>query len=308
MKDKRKINLIDSQIEERQYYNKIIQKTDHLTGEVLSTDEMSLSRGKKRENFFKLYVENLFFMATELNSIEKIAFLIILTQVNYKNTVHITSDLREIIENAAGMSRASYFKAIKGLKEKDVLLVPREEDFIDDELFKITITKNSYLVNPNLIGKGSFKDLKKLRQVTSAEFNFETFDVSMVKTKELIYDGFEETKQELLEGKSEIVGINQSYDEKNNVQRTDIKIADVEEENHGDYSIVTLNEVPEKDVEQENNIIAFEIEQNRLKKAELDLRLLEAQNKKTELEIENKKLDIELKKLEKKENNQGTLF
>ena len=69
-----------------------------------------------------------------------------------------------------------------------------------------------------------------------------------------------------------------------------------------------LNEVPEKDIEQENNIIAFEIEQNRLKKAELDLRLLEAQNKKTELEIENKKLDIELKKLEKKENNQGTLF
>ena len=147
-----------------------------------------------------------------------------------------------------------------------------------------------------------------MRHTVVTNFDFETLTMKKEITLENEDIEYEKTKQDLLNGKSEIVGINQTYDEENNIQRTDIKIADVEEENHGDYSIVTLNEVPEKDIEQENNIIAFEIEQNRLKKAELDLRLLEAQNKKTELEIENKKIDLEIMKMKSKENNQGTLF
>ena len=299
------ITQIDNTEKQRAIFKHTKETIDFTTGEIISKDELKISKEEKRENFIKVYIENLYFMATSLNNSEKTILFFIMANMNYQNVITISTELRQLIEKKAGISRTTIFTALNGLKDKNVLIAPVEDEIKEE--YNI-YSKNSYILNPNVIGKGSIKDLKKLRQTVITNFDFDKLEATQEVIRQVEYDGFEEVKQDMLNGKSEIVGINQSYDEENNMQRTDIKIADVEEENHGDYSIVTLNEVPEKDVEQENNIIAFEIEQNRLKKAELDLRLLEAQNKKTELEIENKKLDIELKKLEKKENNQGTLF
>ncbi len=299
------ITQIDNTEKQRAIFKHTKETIDFTTGEVISKDELKISKEEKKENFIKVYIENLYFMATSLTNSEKTILFFIMANMNYQNVITISTELRQLIEKKAGISRTTIFTALNGLKDKNVLIAPVEDEIKEE--YNI-YSKNSFILNPNVIGKGSIKDLKKLRQTVITNFDFDKLEATQEVIRQVEYDGFEEVKQEVLNGKSEIVGINQSYDEKNNIQRTDIKIADVEEENHGDYSIVTLNEVPEKDIEQENNIIAFEIEQNRLKKAELDLRLLEAQNKKTELEIENKKLDIELKKLEKKENNQGTLF
>lgn len=288
-------------------YTKETNVVNPETGEYVPIKSTQVVKEHTRTSFIQLYTQNIdFLISKDLTDMERRALLYSFNEMNYYNIIRIDSGLRKRLEVASKLSQGSVSKAIKGLIDKGVFLkinIDQAKEF-NIEAF----TSKEYVINPNLVGRGSFKEMKNMRQTVVTNFDFETLTMKKEITLENEDIEYEKTKQDLLNGKSEIVGINQSYDEENNIQRTDIKIADVEEENHGDYSIVTLNEVPEKDIEQENNIIAFEIEQNRLKKAELDLRLLEAQNKKTELEIENKKLDIELKKLEKKENNQGTLF
>lgn len=234
---------------------------------------------------------------------ERRALLYSFNEMNYYNIIRIDSGLRKRLEVASKLSQGSVSKAIKGLIDKGVFLkinIDQAKEF-NIEAF----TSKEYVINPNLVGRGSFKEMKNMRQTVVTNFDFETLTMKKEITLENEDIEYEKTKQDLLNGKSEIVGINQSYDEENNIQRTDIKIADVEEENHGDYSIVTLNEVPEKDIEQENNIIAFEIEQNKVKKMELELKSLEAQNKKAELDIEKRKLDLEFKKLENNDNSRN---
>lgn len=288
-------------------YTKETNVVNPETGEYVPIKSTQVVKEHTRTSFIQLYTQNIdFLISKDLTDMERRALLYSFNEMNYYNIIRIDSGLRKRLEVASKLSQGSVSKAIKGLIDKGVFLkinIDQAKEF-NIEAF----TGKEYVINPNLVGRGSFKEMKNMRQTVVTNFDFETLTMKKEITLENEDIEYEKTKQDLLNGKSEIVGINQSYDEENNIQRTDIKIADVEEENHGDYSIVTLNEVPEKDIEQENNIIAFEIEQNRLKKAELDLRLLEAQNKKTELEIENKKIDLEIMKMKSKENNQGTLF
>ncbi|ELU5093585.1 hypothetical protein SB881_001914, partial [Campylobacter upsaliensis] len=71
-------------------------------------------------------------------------------------------------------------------------------------IFKITkeqqeeydiISPNSYIMNPQIIGKGSFKDLKKLRQTTIKEFDFEKLEMIQKVEVESEYEGLEEVKE-----------------------------------------------------------------------------------------------------------------
>ncbi len=299
------IKQIDNSEKQKAVFKHTKETIDFTTGEVIAQNEYKISKEEKKENFIKVYIDNLYFMATSLNNSEKTVLFFIMANMNYQNVVTISTELRQLIEKKASISRTTIFTALNGLKEKNVLIVPGDDDELKEE-FNI-YSKNSFILNPNVIGKGSLKDLKKLRQTVVTNFDFEKLEATQEIIREVEYDGFEEVKQGMLNGKSEISQIKQSFDEKNNIKKTDITICDKEEENHGDYSIVTLEpntQKEDKDLEQENNIIAFEIEQNKIKSKELELRLLEAQNRKTELEIENKKLDLELKKI----NNQPTLF
>lgn len=45
------------------------------------------------------------------------------------------------------------------------------------EIFDVVET-NSFIINPQIIGKGSFKDLKKLRQTIVKEFDFEKLELT----------------------------------------------------------------------------------------------------------------------------------
>lgn len=288
-------------------YTKETNVVNPETGEYVPIKSTQVVKEHTRTSFIQLYTQNIdFLISKDLTDMERRALLYSFNEMNYYNIIRIDSGLRKRLEVASKLSQGSVSKAIKGLIDKGVFLkinIDQAKEF-NIEAF----TSKEYVINPNLVGRGSFKEMKNMRQTVVTNFDFETLTMKKEITLENEDIEYEKTKQDLLNGKSEIVGINQSYDEENNIQRTDIKIADVEEENHGDYSIVTLNEVPEKDIEQENNIIAFEIEQNKVKKMELELKLLEAQNKKAELDIEKRKIDLEIMKMKSKENNQGTLF
>jgi len=60
----------------------------------------------------------------------------------------------------------------------------------DKDKFDI-IGKNSFMLNPQIVGKGSIKDLKQLRQTTVKTFNFETLEMTKEILTDAAYEGFD---------------------------------------------------------------------------------------------------------------------
>lgn len=298
------IKQIDNTEKQKAIFKHTKETIDFTTGEVISQNEIKISKEEKKENFIKVYIENLYFMATSLNNSEKTILFFIMANMNYQNVITISTELRQLIEKKAGISRTTIFTALNGLKDKNVLIAPVEDEMKEE--YNI-YSKNSYILNPNVIGKGSIKDLKKLRQTVITNFDFDKLEATQEVIRQVEYDGFEEVKQDMLNGKSEITEIKQSYNEQTNSKKTDIKIADVEEDK-GDYSVVTLNPAvienkkPDEDKLQEKNIIEYEDY-----KTKQQIELLREQNKSRELALEEKKIDLEILKM-KKETKQGSLF
>lgn len=276
------------------------------TGEYIPIKSTQVVKEHTRTSFIQLYTQNIdFLISKDLTDMERRALLYSFNEMNYYNIIRIDSGLRKRLEVASKLSQGSVSKAIKGLIDKGVFLkinVEQAKEF-NIEAF----TGKEYVINPNLVGRGSFKEMKNMRQTVVTNFDFETLTMKKEITLENEDIEFDKVKKDILNGKSEIVGVNQSYDEKNNVQRTDIKIADVEE-NRGDYSVVTLNPTvienkkPDEDKLQEKNIIEYEDY-----KTKQQIELLREQNKSRELALEEKKIDLEILKM-KKETKQGSLF
>lgn len=288
-------------------YTKETNVVNPETGEYVPIKSTQVVKEHTRTSFIQLYTQNIdFLISKDLTDMERRALLYSFNEMNYYNIIRIDSGLRKRLEVASKLSQGSVSKAIKGLIDKGVFLkinIDQAKEF-NIEAF----TGKEYVINPNLVGRGSFKEMKNMRQTVVTNFDFETLTMKKEITLENEDIEFENTKQDLLNGKSEIVGINQSYDEKNNVQRTDIKIADVEE-NRGDYSVVTLNPTAienkkiDEDRQQERNIIEYEDY-----KTKQQIELLREQNKSRELALEEKKIDLEILKMKSKETKQGSLF
>lgn len=274
-----KIVPIDTSTKQRAIYNYTKETTNFTTGEIISKDELKISKEDKKENFIKIFIDNLYFMATNLNNSEKTILFFIIANMNYKNVITISTELRKLIEKKAGISRTTIFTAISGLKEKNVLLTPLSDEARDE--YNI-FSKNSYVLNPNVIGKGSIKDLKKLRQTVVTDFDFDKLEATQEVIRQVEYDGLDDVKN----GKTEIEDIKKSYDEAKNERKVSVKVKDK------DYEIVTLNN-DENSLSDEDKI--------------LELQLQNAKNRAKELENESKKLDLEIMKM-KQQQKQGTLF
>ena len=287
-----KIVQIDDSSKQRAVYSLEQQRVNHETGEILEDNKIRVAKETKKENFIKLYVENLYFMSTELTSHEKTVMFFLLMSMGYKNVVTISSDLRKAIIETSKLSRMTIHRAIKGLKEKDLLMTPTESI---KELFKqdndlsvfMSFTKNTYIINPNIIGKGKLEDLKKMRQVVTTEYDFEKLEATKEIIKEVEYKGLETVKN----GNTEIVDIKKNENEKLHQKTLDITLKDKKSNN--DYEIVTLNEKKnDNDLSDEDKI--------------LELQLQNARNRAKELEIEEKKLNLEIEKM-RLSQKQGTL-
>jgi hypothetical protein len=271
-----KIVAIDTGSKQRAIYNYTKETTDFTTGEIISRDELKISKEDKKENFIKVYIDNLYFMATNLNNSEKTVLFFIIANMNYKNVITISTELRKLIEIKAQISRTTIFTAITGLREKEVLLTPNSDEAREE---------NSFVLNPNVIGKGSIKDLKKLRQTVVTDFDFDKLEATQEVIRQVEYEGLEDVKN----GKDNIKSIDKTYDEEKNERKISVKVAA-----NKDYEIVTLNQKSnDNDLPEEDKI--------------LELQLQNSKNRAKELEIEEKKIDLEIMKM-RLGQKQGTLF
>ncbi|EGC9980155.1 hypothetical protein GMI15_09270, partial [Campylobacter coli] len=130
---------------------------------------------KKKDDFVKFFVENI----EELNHLtgnEIKVLLICIKFMGYHNVVVIDSNLRKKISAISNISLPAISRHLKTLVEKQILVklepnnLPQEtKDILGIADFE---TKN-YLVNPNIIGKGSFRDLSLVRRITIKDFDFQ---------------------------------------------------------------------------------------------------------------------------------------
>jgi len=254
---------------------------NHQTGELISKEDLKISKEKNREKFIKVFIDNLDYIIEALKPIEKSIFFVLMHQMNYHNIISLNSTIRKTIQISLGLSQSAVSKGINALIEKKVLLKVEKENA---EKFHISFwTDKEYLINPQLIGSGSFKELSKIRRVITTTFDFDTFEATKEIDSAYVYSDFEEVEQNL--GNYEIKGIENktSSDQKNS--ETKILIG---EKDFSEVEIVPNNELKtdfnvNRDLENEHLRL-------KIKALELEKGLKDAENERLKLQIELAKI------------------
>ncbi|MCR6587176.1 hypothetical protein [Campylobacter insulaenigrae] len=172
-------------------YSKVEEKVDNITEEVTTIVSSFLQKEKTKDDFIKLFVENINYLADNLSNSALRVVLMMFKNLNYQNIFHYNSDFVSYFTNKKILGKSSVYRAIKELEDKNVIFKITKEQ---QEEYDI-ISPNSYIMNPQIIGKGSFKDLKKLRQTTIKEFDFEKLEMIQKVEVESEYEGLEEVKE-----------------------------------------------------------------------------------------------------------------
>lgn len=166
-----------NEINENNNYQVVYRKdnlsTDCITGEVIERNQIIVRKIQTRESFIKLFTENIHYIIN-LESQEKTLFFTLLSSVDYKNVVRFDKSMKQNIILDKVLSRAGMYRALNGLIEKKVIFK------IDREFVKSYADVGSddcYLFNRNLVGRGSWNDLKNLRHTIAREWDFENLEV-----------------------------------------------------------------------------------------------------------------------------------
>lgn len=246
LKDENKKTLISK---EKQYI-------DHTTGEILSSESYSI-QVKTKDEFVKLFVENIDYLGKKLDGFEFKALFLILQKMDYRNSLVIDSTFRKNLSICFDNKSPSVIsRAITGLINKNILL---KIDTMELKEKFHSYVGNSYYVNPNIIGKGSFRDIKKLRQTIITNFDFENNKI----TKSASIDTTYEDGQDLIDNTQsyKVDDIEYSKDEENNKQTANIIVSKTEKDKE---NIIGYNE--------DSNNIAYELAQIELEEAKLKLK------------------------------------
>ena len=168
-----------------------ILKTD---GSVENVEKFVIARETTKEDFIKIFVENIYYLV-KLDNNEKLLFFIILSKMDYKNIIFFDKSLRKGIIDTGLMSKSGMYRAFKGLLSKKVLYEIENKESLK-EIMMIS-SDEAYIVNPNLVGKGSFRDLKRLRHTVITDYDFEKLEIRQKLIQEEKHDGFDEIAENL---------------------------------------------------------------------------------------------------------------
>lgn len=255
---------------------------NHQTGELISKEDLKISKEKNREKFIKVFIDNLDYIIEALKPIEKSIFFVLMYQMNYHNIISLNSTIRKTIQISLGLSQSAVSKGINALIEKKVLLKVEKENA---EKFHISFwTDREFLINPQLIGSGSFKELSKIRRVITTTFDFDTFEATKEIDSAYVYSDFEEVGQNLENYEIKQIKNKSSSDQKNSETQILIGEKDLAEE----VEVISGTPVasPTKfDVSLEKEYLKLKI-----RSLELEKEIKDADNEKLRLQIELAKI------------------
>lgn len=300
--------------------------TNLLTGEVSEVGRTLIKRAKSRDNFIKLFVENIDFLV-RLDSQEKTLFFYMLVRVDYNNIVSFDSSLKHSLISKKVMGRTSMYKALQGLLDKKVIYEIDEK--LSEEITNIGM-KDCYLLNPNLVGRGSWNELKKLRHTITRETDFTSFELKQRIEIEAAYEGLDEVlknpeqyKVDMIEHKASEDGRMQDLNilinekEKVEIQHKDTQpslFTATQDNNIIDVELNTIDSEENPNLLSNTNIQSSPIQQMQqnnieMKKEDESLELLREQGRVKALELELKNKEIELLRWQLKERliNEGKI-
>ena len=280
------------------YTEKVLTKDDK-TGEVLKDTTVVITKAKKRDNFIKIFVDNIDFLGAGLNNAERQVLVGFLAKVDYQNVVYVHSELRKEICIKYNISPSTISNGIKGLVQKGVLL-----ELTDTLKAKMDIhMNNGYLINPDIAGKGSFNELQKLRQEIYIDYDFEKLEIKKSYTAKSQYEGFDEITENM--DKHEVKQIKQINSPDGVTQKTEILIAEKEQV---DAEVIANDKM----VEDENKENLQQTEPNDREKELLKLQIMQLENEKMQALIAQKDAEIARLEAEKKlrfiKNSNPSLF
>ncbi|EQB0813896.1 hypothetical protein ACYA4W_001713, partial [Campylobacter upsaliensis] len=197
---------------------------NHETGEIVGTEVLSL-QVKTKDEFVKIFVENMDYLGKTLEGFEFKTLFFVLKKIDYQNSLIIDSTFRKNLSILFGNKSPSVIaRAIKGLIEKQILIEINTPEL--RERFQ-SFVGNAYYVNPNIIGKGSFRDIKKLRQTTIVDYDFEQNQVK----KRVNVDTEYKEAQDVLENSADyqIDNVELIENEKDKIKGTNLIISKKDE-------------------------------------------------------------------------------
>lgn len=266
---------------------------DYQTGEVVYKEALKVTKEKNKEKFIKIFIDNLDYIIEALKPIEKSIFFVLMHQMNYHNVVILNSTTRKTTQKALNLSQSAVSKGINALIDKKVLI--KIEETKAKEFNVPYFTDKEYLVNPQLIGSGSFKDLSRIRHIVTTTYDFNKLETTKEIEASYVYSEFDEVSKDLENHEVKQITRQISSDEKNT--STEILLG---EKNSNDVidieTSAAIANSEKSDLEQQNENLEIEL---RIKEAENESKRLDIEYKK----LENAKLDkeIELMKLKKSE-------
>lgn len=154
-------------------YSKTTQIINEKTGEIAESIGTRVYKLKNRENFLKLYVDNLDIFY-RLEDKESKVLLFIFKSLSYSNSIAINSSTRKNMSLGLKISMPTVSRALNGLINKGILKKV-EDDSIRDEY--VAYSDDMFFVDPNIVGKGSFRDLEKLRQTIVREYDLNKMEL-----------------------------------------------------------------------------------------------------------------------------------
>ncbi|MBK3501131.1 hypothetical protein [Campylobacter fetus] len=182
------VNLSDVEKTSQKLYNKVEEKIDNITGEITTTVNSFLQKVNTKDDFIKLFTENISFLVSDLSGSALKVLLLIIRNINYQNIFQYNSEFVNYFESKKILGKSSVYNAMNELEKKNVILKITKEQ---REEFGVLGAK-SFIINPNIIGKGSFRDLKELRQTVTKTFNFEKLEIKQETQIEAKYKGMDE--------------------------------------------------------------------------------------------------------------------
>ncbi|MCW1324578.1 hypothetical protein OLP38_05420 [Campylobacter jejuni] len=236
------LNEINKNNKQQVVYRKDNLSTDCITGEVIERNQIIVRKVQTRESFIKLFTENIHYIIN-LEPQEKTLFFTLLSSVDYKNVVRFDKSMKQNIILDKVLSRAGMYRALNGLIEKKVIF-KIDRDFVKS--YAGVGSDDCYLFNPNLVGRGSWNDLKNLRHTITREWDFENLEVRENLEIEEEYLGLDEIKNN--QKQYQIKEINQEHDETTKVKNTEIVIEEKNNSVNNQYSFDKKEEIINKKV------------------------------------------------------------
>ena len=136
-----------------------VESYDRETGDILTSSHTEIREVEINENYVKLFC-NCLSRLVGLTQAESDVFHQVITTMGYNNIVCFSGPARQIIADTLDISSKTLEKAIKELKEREILIP-----------IKISgvVKKGWYVVNPNFVAKGKLQQIEALKMMITIE-------------------------------------------------------------------------------------------------------------------------------------------